>query len=185
MKATISLRKLTIPVSRRDHVLGPINARATLLEYGDFECPYCGQAHAIITELKEELGDRFCLVYRNFPLTQVHPHAENAAEAAEAAGAQEAFWEMHDLLYQNQDQLEDDNLFGYAEELGLNVPRFVAELQNGAHSERVQEDLLSGTESGVNGTPYFFINGIHYEGPDDFESLRAAITNAEGSRRGR
>src|SRR5437762_75696 len=110
---------LTVPVSeQRDHIQGPATAPVTLVEYGDFECPYCGEAHGILQQIMAEAGERVRLVFRNFPLQQVHPHAEHAAEAAEAAAAQGRFWEMHDMLYERQDRLEDDDLVSYAAELG-------------------------------------------------------------------
>jgi protein-disulfide isomerase len=167
---------LTLPVSEtRDHIRGPRTAPATLAEYGDFECPHCGRVHFILDELMEQMGDQVRLVFRHFPLTQVHPHAQRAAEAAEAAGAQRRFWEMHDMLFENQDALEDADLMAYAQELGLDLNRFQVELVSGAHAPRVRQDFLSGVRSGVNGTPTFFINGRRHDGPCDLESLAAAI----------
>jgi protein-disulfide isomerase len=168
---------LVLPVSeKRDHILGPANAAVTLVEYGDFECPHCGAAHPVLKELVAQLGDHFRLVFRHFPLAQIHPHAEMAAEAAEAAGAQGRFWEMHDALFENQDALEEDNLVEYAEKLGLKVPRFTLELTEHTYLNRVREDFGSGVRSGVNGTPTFFIDGRRHDGAWDFESLAAAIT---------
>ena len=167
---------LTLPVTEtRDHIRGPRTAPATLVEYGDFECPHCGRAHFILNELIEQMGDQVRLVFRHFPLTQAHPHAQRAAEAAEAAGAQRRFWEMHDMLFENQDALEDSDLMAYAQELGLDLDRFQVELVSGAHAPRVRQDFLSGVRSGVNGTPTFFINGRRHDGPWDLESLAAAI----------
>ncbi|MDB5174328.1 MAG: oxidoreductase [Phycisphaerales bacterium] len=167
---------LTLPISEdRDHILGPPNAPVTLVEYGDFECPYCGQAYWVLKELEAQMGDQTRMVFRHFPLTQIHPHAGRAAEAAEAAGAQGRFWEMHDMLYENQDALDDYDLVGYAQALGLDVRRFRAELLTGVYAPRVREDFLSGIRSGVNGTPTFFINGRRHDGPWDLDSLMAAI----------
>ena len=169
---------LTVPVGERDHIRGPASAPLTLLEYGDFECPYCGAAHPIIEEIREQLGPRLRFIYRHFPLTNVHPHAESAAEAAEAAGAQGRFWEMHDRLFEHQDALEDEDLVGHADALGLDVERFVEELADGVHAPRVRQDFLSGVRSGVNGTPSFYINGVRYNGQYDLASLLAALEAA-------
>src|SRR5579862_5500516 len=119
-------------ISEKDHALGNPNASVTLLEYGDYECPYCGEAHRTVKALQEALGDDFCFVYRNFPLTEVHPHAEQAAESVEAAGAQGRFWEMHDAVYENQDALEEDNLAAYATDVGLDAEKVLAEIEDGA-----------------------------------------------------
>jgi protein-disulfide isomerase len=166
--------RLTPPVSQRDHILGPSRAPLTLVEYGDFECPHCGAAFPVVKEIGKRLGDRLQFVYRHFPLTQVHPHAELAAEAAEAAGAQERFWEMHDLLFENQQSLDDRNLLLLAESLDLDMERFTSELLEHAHHARVREDFMSGVRSGVNGTPTFFINGLRYDGP--WQTLLTELT---------
>jgi protein-disulfide isomerase len=166
--------RLTPPVSQRDHILGPSRAPLTLVEYGDFECPHCGAAYPVVKEIRDTLGDRLQFVYRHFPLTQVHPHAELAAEAAEAAGAQERFWEMHDLLFENQQSLDDRNLLLLAESLDLDMERFTSELLEHAHHARVREDFMSGVRSGVNGTPTFFINGLRYDGP--WQTLLTELT---------
>lgn len=167
---------LAIPVSeKRDHILGPRDVPATLVEYGDYECPHCGQAHYVLQDLLEQMSDQVRLVFRNFPLTQIHPHAEQAAEAAEAAGAQGKFWEMHDTLFEHQDALAEEDLVVYASILGLDVGRFQTDLLQGTYAPRVREDFLSGVRGGVNGTPTFFINGRRHDGPWDLESLAAAI----------
>jgi protein-disulfide isomerase len=170
--------KLKPPVGPHDHVQGPAKAPVTLVEYGDYECPYCGEAYPVVKALQKRLGDQVRFVFRNFPLAQAHPHAEHAAEAAEAAGAQGKFWEMHDLLYENQDALEDEDMVRYARTLHLDVPRFVKEMETGAYLERVREDFRSGVKSGVNGTPTFFINGVRHDGPFDLASLLVAIEEA-------
>ena len=183
--------RLTRQVSDDDHQQGPANAPVTLVEYGDYECPYCGAAHPIVQAVQQTMGDQLRFVFRNFPLTQIHPHAERAAEAAEAAGAQRRFWDMHDLLFDGQDALEDDDLVAYANELGLDVERFGLELVQGSHRPRVREDFLGGVRSGVNGTPTFFINGRRHDGSWDEDSLAAAIvtesrtSHAPAGRRGR
>ena len=170
--------RLVPPVSARDHIQGSETAPVTLVEYGDFECPYCGAAYVILKQIQEILGDQLCFVFRHFPLTQIHPHAEPAAEAAEAAGAQRKFWQMHDLLFENQQLLDPLHLVGFAEALRLDTERFVRELEEGSHRERVREDFMSGVRSGVNGTPAFFINGLRHDGPWDLKPLMDALENA-------
>lgn len=175
---TGGLVELDPPVSVRDHIQGSPDAQVTLLEYGDYECPYCGQAYYVINELRDLFGDGLRLVYRNFPLTTVHPHAQHAAEAAEAAGAQGRFWEMHDTLYEHQNQLTDRHLKLYASQIGLDMSRFNREISVHAWAPRVREDFLSGARSGVNGTPTFFINGVRHVGLVDVPSLQMAIEDA-------
>ena len=162
---------LTLPVSDRDHQQGPPDAPVTLVEYGDYECPYCGRAYPILKAIQERMAGRLRFVFRNFPITSNHPHAQHAAEAAEAADAQGRFWEMHDTLYENQHALKDADLVGYAATLGLDTERFEQDLTRHVFRERVREDFLSGLRSGVNGTPTFYINGVRYEESWDFDTL--------------
>jgi protein-disulfide isomerase len=170
---------LTAPVSEtRDHVQGPEDAAGTLVEYGDYECPYCGAAYPIIKEVQAQMGERLRFVFRNFPISTSHPHAEQAAEAAEAAAAQGTFWPMHDLLYENQRRLGDEDLRGYAETLDLDVESFDRELAEHVHSARVREDFMSGVRSGVNGTPTFYVNGVRHDDSYDLETLLAALERA-------
>jgi protein-disulfide isomerase len=171
-----------VPVSDRDHVQGPADAPVTLVEYGDFECPYCAAAHVIVKQVREIMGDQLRFVFRHFPLTQIHPYAEHAAEASEAAGAQGQFWEMHDLLYENQPMLDSLHLVMYAEKLALEGERFVRELEEGIYRERVRGDFLSGVRSGVNGTPAFFIKGVRYDGSWDLPPLVEALESAASSK---
>lgn len=174
-----STPKLVVPVNERDHIQGSPDAPVTLVEYGDYECPHCGRAYLIIKDIQRILGHRLRFVFRNFPLTTVHPHAEHAAESAEAAGEQGKFWEMHDTLYENQDALDDDHLREYAVELGFNVERFSREVfVEHTYVDRVREDFMSGVRSGVNGTPSFFINGRRHDGPWDKEMLLIALKEA-------
>lgn len=168
---------LVLPVAKRDHVQGPIDAPFSLLEYGDYECPYCGDAHPAVKAIQRQLGNRLCFAFRNFPLVNSHPHAEHAAEAVEAAGAQGKFWEMHDMLFENQNALEDEDLARYAEELSLDGQRLIKEVAAGANSARVREDLKNGERDGVNGTPTFFVNGALYDGEPEVAALYAALTN--------
>ena len=172
---------LTMPVGERDHVQGPATAAVTLLEYGDYECPYCGRAYPIVKEIQRRFGDRLRFVFRNFPLNESHPHAEHAAEAAEAAGAQGQFWEMHDYLYEHQQALDDQHLISDAEHLRLDVPRIEQDLAEHRYAARVREDFLSGVRSGVNGTPTFYVNGRRHDGSYDLATLGAAI-EAAGAR---
>jgi protein-disulfide isomerase len=170
---------LTEPVDEeRDHVQGAADAAVTLVEYGDYECPYCGAAYPIVKEIQARMGERLRFVFRNFPITTSHPHAEQAAESAEAAAAQERFWEMHDLLYENQRRLEDDDLRAYAEQLGLDVERFGSELAEHVHAARVREDFMSGVRSGVNGTPTFYVNGARHDDSYELEILLDAVERA-------
>jgi protein-disulfide isomerase len=172
------MSRLTPPVSDADHRAGPDDARVTLLEYGDYECPHCGRAYPIVQEAQRRMGRNLRLVFRNFPLSEMHPHAEHAAEAAEAAGAQGKFWEMHDWLYEHQETLDDSGLARAARRLGLDVPRFEQELAAGTHASRVRQDFRSGVKSGVNGTPTFFISGVRHDAPWDLETLLAALEEA-------
>lgn len=169
--------KLSLPVDRnRDHIQGPDTALITLVEYGDYECPYCGQAYPIIKQIQDYFQDNLRFVFRNFPLTQVHPHAQKAAEAAEAADTQNKFWNMHDYLYEHQQALDDRHLEKYAKIIGLNLERFNEDMKNSIHASRIREDFLSGIQSGVNGTPSFYINEIRYDGPWDFDTLIRILT---------
>src|SRR5580704_13959305 len=155
----VSKSKLILPRAKHDHIQGPIDAPIALVEYGDYECPFCGEAYPILKAVQKKLGDKLCFAFRNFPLTNMHPHAEHAAEAAEAAGAQGKFWEMHDAIYENQAALEDDDLAKYATGIGLDGRRLLADVQAGANLARIRDDFKSGVRGGVNGTPSFFING--------------------------
>jgi protein-disulfide isomerase len=165
-------------VGDRDRVRGAADAPLTLVEYGDYDCPYTVRAHAVVRGLRQRLGNRLRFVFRVFPLTRIHVHAQAAAEAAEAAAAQGQFWEMHDRLFDAHRRLEDADLRAYAEEVGLDVARFRREMEEHAHAGRVREDLRSGLRSGVRGTPTFFINGIRHDAPNDFETLLAALEAA-------
>ncbi len=166
---------LVLTVGARDHIQGNPDAPITLLEYGDYECPHCGRAYPVVQRIEDRLGDSLRFVFRNFPLAEVHPHATHAAYAAEAAGRQHRFWEMHDTLFENQDALEDEDLTDYAEELELDVKQFITDMLSFEIAQRVQEDFMSGVRSGVNGTPTFFINGKRHDGPFDYDFLLAAL----------
>jgi protein-disulfide isomerase len=158
-----------------DHIQGPSDAPVTLLEYGDYECPYCGEAHPMVKQLQRTFDGNMRFIFRNFPLTSVHAHAEEAAEAAEAAGAQGKFWEMHDRLYEHQDELAHPQLIAHARRLGVDVEQFEDELDRHVYMPRVREDFMSGVHGGVNGTPTFFINGVRHDGSYDFETLLEAV----------
>jgi protein-disulfide isomerase len=168
-------------VNDQDHVQGPESAPVTLVEYADYQCPYCGAADPIVKALQRELGESMSFVFRNFPLTNSHEYALIAAEAAEAAGAQGKFWEMHDTLFEHQRALDPSHLIRYARDLGLDVERFERDLEQHTFVPRIQADFDSGVQSGVQGTPTFFVNGRLYQGSYDHESLREAIADAARS----
>ena len=177
------MSRLALPLdARRDHLRGDSDAPVELLEYGDYECPYCGLAHPIVQELERRLGALFQFAFRHFPLAQIHPHARNAAYAAEAAGMQGRFWEMHDILFDNQQNLTDRDLLAYAQALGLDIRQFIADVGSPAIAQKVRDDFMSGVRSGVNGTPTFFIDGRRHDGSYQLEALAAAIGRAAESR---
>src|ERR671914_1179303 len=169
------------PVGTRDHARGPMDAPVTLVKYGDYECPYCGEAHPVLKELQERVGEQVRFVFRHFPLDTVHPRARRAAQAAEAAASQDRFWEMHDLLYERQGQLGEEDLMRYAAELGLDLRRFEEDLTNDHHAWRIEQDRLGGHRAGVRGTPAFFVNGVRYTGTIDLDGLLAAVEEATTS----
>jgi len=172
---------LRMPVSDdRDHIQGPAAAPVTLVEYGDYQCPFCGAAYPILKDVQARMGDGLRFVFRNFPISTSHPNAELAAEAAEAAAVQDKFWEMHDLLYENQDRLGREDLHAYAERLGLDLEAFDRALAGHAYAARVREDFMSGVHSGVNGTPTFYLNGSRYDDSYETESLLAALRDRSG-----
>jgi protein-disulfide isomerase len=176
---------LQIPVTARDHSRGPAAAPLVLVQYADFECPHCALVHPVIDELRHELKDSLLTVFRHFPLTQVHPRAQPAAIAAEAAASQGRFWEMADLLHENNEELDDESLQRYARKLKLNLKQFDSELRSGVHDARIRADFLGGVRSGVNGTPSFFINGQRHQGAFEFEALVTALLKASKGTVGR
>lgn len=169
------MSELKRPVGPDDHHQGPLDARVVLVEYGDYECPYCGEAYPELKAVQKAMGDALCFVFRNFPLRNAHPHAERAAEFAEAAATVGRFWEMHDLLYENQEALDDRSLVGYATRLGLDEALIRSAL-DGAFAARIRSDFNGGVRSGVNGTPSLFINGERYDGARDARSLVGVLT---------
>lgn len=175
----IARAKLTLPDGNRDHIQGSLDAPIAFVEYGDYECPFCGEVYPVVEAIQRALGNRLCFAFRHFPLTNIHPHAEHAAEAAEAAGAQGRFWEMHDMLFENQDAPDDESLAQHAAALGLDEVRLIREVLAGAYARRVREDFMSGVRGGVNGTPTFFINGERYDGARGLEPFLAALTRPE------
>ncbi len=170
--------ELTVAVGENDHIQGSDMARVTLVEYGDYECPHCGSAYPMVKKIQKQMGGKLRFVFRNFPLTQAHAHALHAAEASEIAAKQSKFWEMHDILFENQNALDDESLIAYAEKIGLEVEKFKEDLQNDTFEEKVREDFMGGVESGVNGTPTFFINGVRYDNALDDETLLKALEDA-------
>jgi protein-disulfide isomerase len=168
--------KLTLPVDEsRDHIQGSATAAVTLVEYGDYECPYCAQAYMIVKEVQERQGNKLRFVFRSFPLTKIRPHAYQAALAVEAAAAQGRYWEMYDFLFKHGEVLTDDNLRQSAAKLGLNVSKFDREFLDRTYSRHVDEDIQSGEESGVTKTPTFFINGDRYNDSWDLDTLLSAL----------
>ena len=171
----IQINSTKIPSLREnDRVSGNPSTTVVLMEYGDYQCSQSGQAHQTIERLNRQLGDRFCFVFRHFPQVELHPQSLKAAETAEAAGAQGKFWEMHSMLFENQQQLEDSNLIEYADSLELDIPQVLRELSDRIHRDRIQEDINSGIEHGVKDTPTFFI-GIRHEGTENLEVLLIRI----------
>ena len=181
MKLDESKPHLAVEVTERDHAVGPSDAPVTLVEYGDYECPDCGNAYPIIKRLIREMPADLRFVFRNFPLSNVHPHASVAAQAAESAAAQGKFWEMHDQLYEHQRELADMEMSRFALRIGLEIYRFEADLSGERFSKRVSDDYESGVASGVVGTPTFFVNGVRFVGEKDEATLREAIRSAGGA----
>lgn len=176
-----ALATLTPPVSATDHAEGPAGAPVTLVEYGDYECPFCGEAFSVTKALQREMGRELRFVFRNFPLREAHPHAQHAAVAAEAVGAHgdAKYWAMHGALFENQHALDDADLVAYAAELGVPEAEIVAAFEGGPFADRVRSDFRSGVRSGVNGTPTFFVNGVRYDGDwRDVRSFVAALREA-------
>jgi len=172
------MTKLKTPVSAEDHVQGPESTEVTLVEYGDYECPHCAHAYPMVKRIQKRFGDRLRFVFRNFPLTQAHPQAEAAAETAEFAATHGKFWEMHDLLFENQTRLGRELFLELAGKLELSIPAFSQVLEDRRFETRVQADFSGGVRSGVNGTPTFFINGIRNDGPSEFMELLLAVDAA-------
>jgi protein-disulfide isomerase len=166
---------LKVPVSKSDHIQGDANAPVVLVEYGDYECPHCGHAYPIVKQVQKHFGKRLGFVFRNFPLSEMHPHAEDAAETAEFAATKGQFWEMHDAIFENQEDLDDSLLLKLAQDLRLSPDALETALQDGQFTQRVKDDFLGGVRSGVNGTPTFFINGQRHDGPFELEDLVEAI----------
>ncbi len=181
MTATAPIHPLLVPDAATDHVLGPATARLTLVEYGDFECPSCGQAHPAVKILRDRFGSQVRFVFRHFPLREVHPHAELAAEAAEAAGAQGQFWAFHDLLFAHQQHLGAAHLQSYAEQLGLDIPRFENELRDHVYLQRVQEQMQGAVALRVRATPTFFLNGEFCDVSFGLAHLQQRIEKALGA----
>jgi protein-disulfide isomerase len=174
---------LATPVGPQDWADGPANAPVTFVEYGDFECPNCGAMEPVLKELRRLAGPGMRFVFRHFPLTSSHPQAEIAAEAAEAAGAQGAFWPMHDAMLANQQALGVNDLVGYAAALGLDADKVAADLASHVYEPNVRDDFMSGVRSGVSGTPTFYINGTRYDGDYDLDALSQAVRRAARSAR--
>jgi protein-disulfide isomerase len=169
------MSKLSIAVNKDDHIQGNPAAECSLVEFGDYECPYCGAAYPIVKRLQKHFGKRLSFVFRNFPMAQIHPWAEPAAEVAEFAGVHGKFWEMHDLLFENQLRLDEALFMNLADDLDLSTSQLQTAIANHTYRARVWADFAGGARSGVNGTPTFFINGWRHNGPFDFDSLSESI----------
>ncbi len=175
------MANLKVPVSAEDHAQGPENAPVTVVEYGDYQCPHCGRAYPIVKRIQKHFGASLRFIFRNFPLTELHPNAEAAAETAEFAGANGKFWEMHDLIFENQQRLGGELYLELAGELGLAVEALQSALESGKYEDRVAADFKGGVRSGVNGTPTFYINGHRHDAPFDYEDLAQAIEAASSA----
>ncbi len=173
----MSEAQLSVPVSDKDHSIGPVDAKITLVEYGDYECPYCGQAFPIVEKIGKTFGDSLRFVFRNLPIPEAHPHAEQAAEMAEAVGLQgeDKFWAIHDMIYEHQHALGEEALFAYAKDVGADVDKVRTDLAQGAPSRRVEADFESAIRSGANGTPTFFVNGDRYDGSWSYEPFETHL----------
>jgi len=170
---------LKVPVTQSDHIQGDENALITLVEYGDYECPYCGAAYPIVKRIQKHFGKDLRFVFRNFPLVQSHPHAGIAAMTAELAASKNKFWEMHDLLYENQTSLDMPNLIEYAKSLNLSAIDLQMAIEQEIFSDKIKNDFMSGVKSGVNGTPTFFINGMRHNDSFDYENLLDALSKVK------
>jgi protein-disulfide isomerase len=177
-------KKLTVPVNiGSDHIWGSVSAPLNIVEYGDYECPYTGMAYPIMKQIASQFGDKLYFVFRNFPLNEIHPHAQDAAEAAEAAAAQDKFWEMHDYLFEHQKALDINHLLEYAQKVGLDIERFKNEMSGHAYAPSINESLKNGINSGVEGTPTFFVNGVRYEESWDLETFSSMLKKHLGGQR--
>jgi len=176
---TYEAPRLVVPVDpSRDHIQGYPRALLTLVEYGDYQCPFCGAAYPEVKKVQKELGSKLRFVFRNFPLTNVHEFAQVAAETAEAASVQGKFWEMHDFLYEHQRTLGDQSVaLGYAKKLGLDTQRFEHEISQHTYEKRIKDDFVGGVRSGVNGTPTFYVNGVRHDGPAEAEAIIESLTS--------
>jgi len=166
---------LKIPVTPDDHIQGKETAPLVLVEYGDYQCPHCGHAYPIVKQLQQHYGDKLAFVYRNFPLNEIHPMAEPAAETAEFAGSKDRFWEMHDAIFENQAELSPELLLALADSFDLSSDALETALEAKEFTPRVRNDFRGGVRSGVNGTPTFFLNGSRYEGPVEFDEMVGTI----------
>ena len=178
------MNHLSIPVSAQDHSAGPANAPVTLVEYGDYQCPYCGEAYPVLKAMQQAMGNKLRFVFRNFPISEIHPHALHAAQFAEAAAAIGKFWVAHDMLYEHQEALDDRDLVAYGSIIGLDAAK-LREAFDGRFDEKIEADFMGGVHSGVNGTPSLFINGLRYDGERDVDSLVAALEHAANAKSAR
>ncbi|TVP62196.1 MAG: DsbA family protein [Nodularia sp. (in: Bacteria)] len=179
MSETNDHNRLSVQISATDQrTQGAIDAPIVLVKYGNYQCSHCGEAHKIVQKIQQQLGNQIYFVYRHFPQPQIYPQSQKAAEAAEIAGAQGKFWQMHDTLFKCQNELNNGYLVEYAQQLGLNIPQFLQDMTNHVYADRVNQDWQSGLRSGVTDTPAFFINGYRYENACDFQNLLKALLEA-------
>ncbi|WP_341529873.1 DsbA family protein [Nostoc sp. UHCC 0302] len=169
--------RLLVPILEQDHIQGLVSTSVVLVEYGDYQCPTCGEAHQLIKAIQQQVND-LCFVFRHFPQPQIHPYAQRAAEAAQAAATQGQFWQMHDILFTHQQELGNDYLVEYANNLGLDIPQFLQDISSQVHIAHINQDIESGLHSGVTAAPALFINGIRYSDRWNSEQLMAAIATA-------
>jgi protein-disulfide isomerase len=169
--------RLLVPISEQDHIQGLVSTSVALVQYGDYQCPTCGEAYQLIKAIQQQFND-LCFVFRHFPQPQIHAYALRAAEAAQAAAAQGQFWQMHDILFTHQQELGNDYLVEYANSLGLDIPQFLQDISSQVHIDRINQDIESGLHRGVTAAPALFINGIRYTSRWNIEQLMAAIVTA-------
>ncbi|MBE8987815.1 DsbA family protein [Nostoc sp. LEGE 12450] len=169
--------RLLVPILEQDHIQGLVSTSVVLVEYGDYQCPTCGEAHQLIKAIQQQVND-LCFVFRHFPQPQIHPYAQRAAEAAQAAATQGQFWQMHDILFTHQQELGNDYLVEYANNLRLDIPQFLQDISSKVHIAHINQDIESGLQSGVTAAPALFINGIRYSDRWNIEQLMAAIVTA-------
>jgi protein-disulfide isomerase len=181
MRNSLSEVKIRVGADEQDHIQGSLNSPLVMIEYADYECVFCKQAYLVVKELQNVFKKDLCYIFRNFPLSQIHVNAVNAARTAEAAGLQDKFWGMHDRLFENQDELDEDSLLSYAASMNLNMDKFVSDVGSEEIEERIVTDFYGGAQSGVSSTPTFFINGFRFQGDWSYNNLLYILTEIRDS----